>query len=485
MPRPSMESSLATDLSATQVPLHGAQRSVVQASVHDESAKSSAASSQVSLSLREAASDHAQPTKFVVVHSGARDGYQLARALSEAGMLEALITDLFWPADLKWTRAIETILPKRLRSLILQRSDASLPSAEVRLCALAGSLTLLMDKLPGIPLSVRRRATRYADATLGRTAGRYATQRAAGLLSYSYYGYDAFTHYSRPAILFQMHPHPVSMRRILTEELQANPDCAQSLQQEWELSLSEEDFLHLVRETTMASHYLVASSFTRETLAENGAARSSISVIPYGVDTNRFMPDARRRSPLGSKLRLLFVGRINQRKGIKYLLQALRLLNRNDVHLTVCGRVVDGLELFRSFGDQVDVRPSVSAAELIAAYQSADMFVFPSVAEGFGLVLLEALACGLPILSTTCTAAPDLIENSSEGFVVEPRRPDLIADRIDWALNHRDEVVEMGHRARLCAEKFTWQRFRSGVVQAVKDSMTSNHTDSATKRANV
>ena len=434
---------------------------------------------EVSLQLLGGADGHARLTKFVVVHAGARDSYQLARALSDAGMLESLVTDLFWPVDAKWTRAVERLMPNALRSLLLQRSDPHLPSAEIRLCAFTGLLTLLLDKLPRIPRSVRRHATRYADATLGRTAGKYATQGSAGLLSYSYYGYDAFTHYPRPAILFQMHPHPASMRRILTEELEANPDCAQSLQQEWELSLPEEDFQHLVRETTMASHFLVASSFTRETLIENGAARSSVSVVPYGVDTTRFTPDARRRSHPGSKLQLLFVGRINQRKGIKYLLEALRLLNNSDVHLTVCGRVVDGLELFRSFGGQVEVRPSVSSAELVAAYQSADMFVFPSVAEGFGLVLLEALSCGLPILSTTRTAAPDLIENGVQGFIVEPRRPDLIADRIDWALNHRTEVVEMGHRARLCAEQFTWQRFRSGVVQAMEDFVASADTVSA------
>ena len=424
-------------------------------------------------------------TKFVVVQAGARDAYQLARALSEAGMLEALVTDLYWPVNLAWTRAALKILPASLRSMLLQRSDPHLPSAEVRLCAGSGLATLILDKLPRVSRAMRRKASRRADATLGRTAGRYAARKNAGLISYSYYGYDAFTNYPRPGILFQLHPHPVSMRRILTEELEANPDCAESLRQEWELSLPEEDFQHLVREPKMAAHILVASSFTRETLVENGTPHSSISVIPYGVDTNRFTPDASRRSSAGSKLQLLFVGRINQRKGIKYLLEAMRLLNSKEVHLTVCGRVVDGLELFRSFDGQVEVRPSVSATELVAAYQAADMFVFPSVAEGFGQVLLESLACGLPILSTTRTAAPDLIDHGKQGFVVEARRPDLIAERIDWALANRDAVVEMGRQARLQAEQFTWQRFRSGIVSAVQGFTASNSGSAAGGSAHV
>ena len=404
--------------------------------------------------------------KAVVVQSGARDAYQVARALAEAGMLEALVTDLFWPADRPWARSLAPRLPGSLRTLLSQRSEPHIPSSRVHLCALRGLATLLLDKLPRVPLSLRRRSTRSTDARLGRTAGHLASHTGAGLLSYSYYGYDAFTHYPHPGILFQLHPHPSSMRRLLSEELQAHPDCASSLQQEWELCLPEADFEHLVHETRMAAHFLAASSFTRSTLAENGTSPAAVDVIPYGVDALRFTPPLTPRNTQGP-LRLLFVGRINQRKGIKYLLEALRLLHTDQVHLTVCGRVVDSLDLFKPFASRVDIRPDVSAEELVRQYQSADLFVFPSVAEGFGQVLLESLACGLPILSTTHTAAPDLIDQGREGFFVDPRRPDLLAERIDWALAHRTDLLHMSLAARLRAEQFTWDRFRSGVVASV------------------
>lgn len=406
--------------------------------------------------------------KAVVVQSGARDAYQVALALQQSGLLERLVTDLYWPTDQGWANQVLKALPSSLQTMLRQRSSPHLNSSLVKLCAGTGLLTMLMDKVPGTPFAWRQRMTRMADASLGRTAGQLAQNRGAGLLSYSYYGYDAFSHYPGPGMLFQLHPHPASMRRILSTELAEHPDCAESLQKEWELCLPEEDFQHLVAETRMASRFLVASSFTRETLIENGASPEAITVHPYGVDCTRFFPGVTStgsRHP--EKLRLLFVGRINQRKGIKYLLEALRLLGNRNVHLTVCGRVVDGLELFRPFADQVEVRPSVSEEELRAAYQAADLFVFPSVAEGFGQVLLESLASGLPILSTTRTAAPDLIEDGREGFIVAPRRPDLLAERIDWAFYHRTELREMRTAARLRAETFTWKRFRRSVGVAV------------------
>ena len=258
------------------------------------------------------------------------------------------------------------------------------------------------------------------------------------------------------------------MRSILSTELALHPECAESLEQEWELALPEEDYQHLVAEPMLASQLMVASTFTRQSLVQHGIPAETITVIPYGVDLERFHPLPRAHPVPGSRLELLFVGRINQRKGISYLLEALRSFNPDQVHLTVCGRVVDDLKLFDAFASQVTIRPSVSSVDLVAAYQAADLFIFPSVAEGFGQVLLEALACGLPILSTTHTAAPDLIQDGVEGFVVEPRRVDLLVERIEWALAHREKLHAMRALARRRAEHFTWARFRKDAAAAVR-----------------
>ena len=413
---------------------------------------------------------HAQTGKAVVVHAGARDAYQLALALSDVGLLQAFVTDLFWPSDRSWANAVARYLPPGLHQLLQRRSAPGLPFKLVRLRLLEGLRVLLLDKAPRVPLEIRRSSTRALDASLGRTAGRLARRTRAGLISYSYTGFDAMEAYQAPAMLFQVHPHPATVRRILQEELSAHPDCAASLMQEWELALLEDDFRHLVEEPRMAAHILVASSFTRNSLVEHGVLPQRITVVPYGVDTERFKPapSALGKSESDDLLRLLFVGRINQRKGVKYLLGALRLLGPNLVHVTVCGRVVDDLSLFGPFRDQINIRPSVSEEDLVCAYQQADLFVFPSVAEGFAQVLLESLACGLPILTTTHTAGPDLITDGIEGFIVEPRRPDLLAERIAWAAAHRSELAAMSLAARTCAERFTWAEFRRKAADAVR-----------------
>ena len=184
------------------------------------------------------------------------------------------------------------------------------------------------------------------------------------------------------------------------------------------------------------------------------------------MDSSRFHP-GRTSSGTSGPLQLLFVGTINQRKGIYYLLEALRSFSERDVCLKVCGRVVDDLRLFKPFGSQVQIRPSVAHDELVEAYQSSDLLVFPSVAEGFGHVILESLACGLPVLSTRHTAAPDLIEEGADGFVVDPRSVSQLVSKIVWALSHRKELRLMREAARTKGAAFTWHRFRDGVQTVV------------------
>ncbi len=412
--------------------------------------------------------------QVVVVHRGARDAYQVAQALSAAGLLESLVTDLYWPGDRRWTSLIAKVLPVSIRTALAQRFAPGVSSRDVQLCTVRGLISFVLDKIPHASFRWRKLATRWTDRSLGQTAGQLATSRHCHLLAYSYYGSEAFRAHQDSStggdMLFQLHPHPASVRQILRRELDRHPDCAASLQKEWELALPEEEYRQLTLEPTLAGHILAASSFTRQTLVEQGVPEDRVTVIPYGVDLRRFSPSPESLAvnlPKG-KLKLLFVGTINQRKGIKYLLEALRLLSTDQIELTVCGRVVDDLSIFRPFLSQIRIRPSVTLAELRSAYQSADLFVFPSVAEGFGQVLLESLASGLPVLSTTHTATPDLIDQGVQGFFVEPRRPDLLAERIEWALSHRGHLRQMRRAARVRAEQFTWNRFRSGVVAAVR-----------------
>lgn len=411
--------------------------------------------------------------KVVVVHRGARDSYQAALALSEAGQLERLVTDIYWREDSRLAACIGKAFGPRAAKILGAHRDSPLEASRVEAFQLSSLCSFALDKFPYSPFPLRARATRWTDHQLGRQAGEIARSRNAALLSYSYYGHSAFAAAGPqvPRILFQLHPHPATMREILQQELADHPDCAASLNQEWELALSDSDFDRMCAEARMADRWIAASSFTRDTLIENGAPPDRVHVATYGVNLQAFHP-AGSSPHIDRPLRVLFVGTVNQRKGIKYLLQAIRSLGTRRIQLVVRGRAVDDLNLVRSLVPDADIRLSVSRDELVAAYQNSDLFVFPSVGEGFGHVLIESLASGLPVLSTTHTAAPDLVTEGVDGFVIEPRRTDLIADRLEWALSHRRQLASMRHEARRKAEEFTWPRFRSRIREIVASTVS-------------
>jgi len=412
----------------------------------------------------------AHPRKFVVAHAGARDNFEVALALAEQMMLEALVTDLYWHADRWWAKWLEVALPSEVRAALHRRYSPSLPSSRIRTSILPGTTALLARKLPFVPHAWQRRAIRFGDARLGHSAGKFAKQRKAPLICYSYYAYHAFKACGAtvPRILFQVHPHPAFVRAILERELRANSNDPGSLLTEWELALPEFDFSRLKSETAMADHWIAASTFTCTSLVEYGIPRERIHVAPYGVNTDRFRPRDKVRTHR-DRLRVLFVGTVGQRKGIKYLLEAMKDVASKDVQLVLCGYVVEDLSRLAGYSSDVIVRGRVSDSELLEEYQSADIFVLPSLAEGFGHVLLEALACGLPVIASTSTAGPDIIEEGQDGFIVAPRDSGALATHIQWFLGHRLELLQMSGKARRKAQLFGWPTFRANIRRIIRE----------------
>jgi glycosyltransferase involved in cell wall biosynthesis len=149
------------------------------------------------------------------------------------------------------------------------------------------------------------------------------------------------------------------------------------------------------------------------------------------------------------------------------LFDACRQL-RNSVALTIIG--TKPLEPCRALDEELNrVRwiPSCPHSEVLAEMAANDVFVFPSLFEGFGLVLLEAMAAGLPLITTEHTAGPDLITDGREGFIVPIRSAEAIASKLDWFSADRDRARQMGLLAQRRATHFTWEAYGTKLAQHV------------------
>lgn len=401
--------------------------------------------------------------------AGNRDYYQLPLALHEADLLERFVTEFYWPADRAWFRAG----PGRWvgERAIASRSHPDLPSSKVAICRRALAARAAMRLSPKADLNA------YTADALGRAGRRIANRTNSAIFAYSYYVSGAFAEGpDRPPLrfIFQLHPHPKSVRRILLEELDRHPQAEASLRHEAELRLTPEKFEALASEPHLANGWAVASQFTASTLAEQGIPRDRIHVIPYGVDPSRF-PQRERPPAEDRPLRVIFVGSMVQRKGLADLLEAMRLMRTQRVELVLCGRGFVDTHLLSEYSDvEMTVIRNASQEDLVAALHASDVFVFPSLVEGFAHVILEAMASGLPVIATEHTCAPDVIDAGVHGFIVPIRSPAAIAERLAWGIENRAALAAMGAAAAVhVRSRFTWERFRSGVREAYLAMLSS------------
>src|SRR5205085_1763804 len=165
---------------------------------------------------------------------------------------------------------------------------------------------------------------------------------------------------------------------------------------------SEEKLARKDEELRLANHVIVASTFTRSTLAESPHARN-IDIVSYGAPPT----DDRDLLNCAGKLRILFAGSLGQRKGLSYALRAVELLGPEYCELTLLGRkAVTHCRVLDEAVRRHRWLPSLSHAEVLREMRAHDVVLFPSLFEGFGLVITEAMSQGTPVITTPHTAGP-------------------------------------------------------------------------------
>jgi glycosyltransferase involved in cell wall biosynthesis len=257
--------------------------------------------------------------------------------------------------------------------------------------------------------------------------------------------------------------HP-SWRRILAEERNLSPEFAALLPG---VTDSEQKLARKREEAALADLILVPSDFVRDTLLEKGISRGKIRVVPYGAPIQ--LPAKTWKTAHGTPLRLLYAGGIHQRKGISYLLSAVQKLHRADVSLTLIGAMPDFPEVFAPYRDFFTHIPPVPQQTVQEQIRNHDVLVLPSLFEGMALVILEAMAAGIPVIVTPNSGALPIVRDGIDGFVVPIRSSEALMEKICWFADNRESLVVMGRNARLRAEEYSWERYRDGIRNVISE----------------
>jgi glycosyltransferase involved in cell wall biosynthesis len=202
-----------------------------------------------------------------------------------------------------------------------------------------------------------------------------------------------------------------------------------------------------------ADRIVVNSAWSRQALEEQGVPPSKLRVIPLVYESSG---PSLPRSPRGDRLRVLWLGQVILRKGIAYLIEAARRLRPEPVDIRVIGAVSISPEAVRSAPPNLRFAGPVPRSEVGAAYAAADVFVLPTLSDGFALTQLEAMAHGLPVIATPCCG--EVVTHGVNGFLVPPRDAVALAETIAVLAADPSRLDALSAAARATARSYTLDR---------------------------
>jgi glycosyltransferase involved in cell wall biosynthesis len=216
-------------------------------------------------------------------------------------------------------------------------------------------------------------------------------------------------------------------------------------------------------EIALADQVLTVSSLARDTYLEAGVPPERVHAVPLGADLDLFTPGAGGGpGSSGEELRFLFCGATIHRKGFDLLLAAFDRMRAEapGARLRVIGPSGDAAGLLAGRGDQpISVSGPLGQPELAAELRRADCLVLPSRNDSYGMVVAEALACGLPVLVSDMVGAKELVAPGRNGWIVPAGDAAALAERMAWCARNCETVRAMREACRRSAEAATWPAY--------------------------
>jgi len=258
--------------------------------------------------------------------------------------------------------------------------------------------------------------------------------------------------------------HILVAQKIFDEEKYLNPEFADSIT----FSDTDPKFLdRITEEHHLANKICVPSNFVKETMVESGVDESKITTNAYG---SFLTPTDSIYHNHDKELTVLFVGQLTQRKGIKYLLEAVKVLKRDGVRvkLILVGQIFGSGSWFSKYRDCVDeYYGSVPRNHLKEIYCRSDLFILPSLFEGSALVVYEALSHGIPCIVTPNTGADSIIDDVN-GYVVPLRNSHTIIEKVHLLNQDRYKLDNLKQNALETSRNLSWTNYRERLKNIVK-----------------
>ena len=401
--------------------------------------------------------------KFIVAQVGARRSYAVPAILEKAGMLDRFYTDITGDIGLGAVFSAAVVLPfigKSARRLAARRLPFNIRAKTTTFPGISLVHALREAMVARDPAAACREGVRFSDA-LGMTMMRCGFGSATHMYSMLGECGPLFAEGKRRGLVTVSEIYvPLSTERILTEERKRFPG--------WEENVP--DYAAVCRGFESsggpredADSVICPSEWVRDDLVRNfGFSSERTAIVPYGINPGLFSV---RNEPVRG--RILFAGTAELRKGIHYLALAAEKLVEHGLHyeFRVAGNVEQSVANRRQCR-YLTFLGRVPRAGMTREFAVADLFVLPSLAEGSAETTYEALACGVPVVTTP--EAGSVVRDGIDGRIVPSRDPEAVSNAIAEIVEDRQKREWMSRAARDRVYDYTWERYGERLLAALR-----------------
>ena len=268
---------------------------------------------------------------------------------------------------------------------------------------------------------------------------------------------------ARSRVLMRGSAHIAEQADLLAAEA-ARTGVAIDRPSPWMIDREEREYAH-------ADRIVVLSEFARASFERRGVPRERLTVVPLGVAVDSFRvtpPVVQTRIARlldGQPIRVLFVGALSAQKGLADFVTVARACADLPMTFTLVGpSLPETSRLLARGGSNITVLPARDQAHLPAVYDAADVFFFPTIQDGFGMVLAQAAAAGLVLLATTHCAAPEILAGGAQGWTVPARAVDAMTTRLRWCHDHRSALADRVRQAAVPARLRGWDDVAAAFI---------------------
>lgn len=411
--------------------------------------------------------------KVVVAHPFRQHSFELAKALENQGVLFSYCTTVY-DKPKSFMGVVKKFLNSKWKNKASGRKNDGIPDDKVVLfCELRGYLALFINHFSR-DINFTRVYQRYLYKVFGKKVAQYAKKIGAdAVIAFDTTATECFRELDGTNILKILDMAAISRKYAkhiyeIEQEEYGFTFFYESQKYLWNKKILE----YMNEEIELADSFIVASDFTRRSLKYCGIEDDKIAIIPYGVDLSKFYTDGHVKKRKLDTLYIVFVGHVDYQKGLHHLFEALKDIPKEKIQLDIYG-VYNEKDSIVQYGHKlcnVVFHGFVPAAQLRKIYQNSDIMVFPSTNDGYGLVVLEALACGLPVVCSQNAGACDVIQNGTNGFTFRSGDVTQLKKIILWCLSHREELTTMSISAKDSVSAYTWDNYYkniNGYIQSI------------------